>query len=269
MAPFIQSSVFGNEPSDSEVPRAVRASGLEMEHAAGNLETDFRSLDMRDLRAEDALLKGDYESATDFARAELRRDPTDLDTHAAIAMACAFQSLEPSSFSLAPLQLEFVQLLSTLAASRESASKAGADLDKLVLNFRSLRSAKAASGLHALFSVDTVSVSKSRSADVFAASPKMNLGHWAALPPLAAEGLFASIDPDSENSLSVVVASQQFRREPIHAEGLNHFVACELSIASAIHYRDFQRALSCARCLFAFNDPKLPEFGYQKWSYIA
>lgn len=207
---------------------------------------DFSTVEHRDLRPDDAFLRADYAQAAALAAEQAQQVPADLDALCVAATACAYGAIDPSSLTLSPLQLELVELLKTLALTRESASKPGSDLEKLALNCRTLRTAKAASGFHAVLSLDAISLQRTKYTSVFAASPKLNVRHWAVLPSCSAEHLFTN---DSTPYLAVTVAKQQFRREAIQGEGLNPSVACELSILSALYHADFRQALYCARCL--------------------
>ena len=100
------------------------------------LSQDYAGLTVRDLTADDAYLRGEYEMAIHSSLCHAVDFPFDIDSLAVAAASYAMIGREPESGRLSPLQWELLALLTTLAAKSGSVTKAANDLSKLLLNIR-------------------------------------------------------------------------------------------------------------------------------------
>lgn len=216
---------------------------------------DYATLSFRDLGADDALLRGDFESAIQQALAQAIRTPTDIDALSIAASGYMHLDREPEPNSLSAPQNEIMTLLKSVRMKRGSVEKAASDLYKLVQNNRGIRPMGAVWGYVASEWLEKPQLGLSESTSIFYSTTTLNPQHWIVLSRPMAESLLTHSSESMSESLAAKISNaQMINSPPLSGMNIPSDIKTALEMWSSLYHEDIDKSLIYAQLLV--NSPQ-------------
>ena len=211
----------------------------------------YDGLQIRDLRADDALLHGRFDEAIEVALSQATANPLDIDAVAAAAAGYAAADMEPGEGRLSGFQHEVLALMTTIRAKRGSVTKAVSDLSKLIQNFRSLRIVGAIYGYLAIDWLEKPQVGVCDGTSIAYSTPYVNPRHWIVLSKDSAQHLLAYCERYGNESTVTSTSRVQLQGKEVSISEFPLEQRFELNTSTALYHNDIVHAREYIQVLSA------------------
>lgn len=236
-------------PVLKQVLARLKVNDWRLEKLRGIVTGAYDGLLIRDLRADDALLQGDFDSAVKLALSQTHQDPRDIDALAIVAAGAPHAENEPDLAGLSAPQHDILTLFRTIRAKHSSVEKAASDLSKLVQNFRSIRIMGAVWGYLASEWLERPQIGPSEATAIFYSTATLNPKHWIFLSNSGAKTLLKFCKESKADSLTIETSISQSTGSEISNAKIASPTRAELNTLSSLYQGNLEVALNGARDL--------------------